>query len=98
MSSNVFEIIDKSKRRIRLTKKQWTHIITKHSYMVNYLADVEETIKNPVKIVPHDFGNLFDYYRYYKNRKNKLKFLKAVVKYLNGEGFILSSYFVTHIN
>lgn len=66
--------------------------------MSSYFVEIEETTKNPQKIVPRDVGNLFDFYSYYKHRKGKLKFLKVVVKYLNGEWFILSAYFVTDIN
>ena len=66
--------------------------------MSDYLAEVEETTRNPQKIIGRYIGNLFDFYNYYKHRKGKLKFLKIVVKYLNSDGFILSAYFVTHIN
>nr|MBI4156490.1 hypothetical protein [Candidatus Woesearchaeota archaeon] len=96
--NNVFEIVDKTGRKIRLTKERWKHINLRHPYMTNYLKEVEETIKSPQKIISHDMGDLFDYYNYFKHKKGKLKFLKAVVKYLNGKGFILSAYFVTHIN
>lgn len=93
-----FEIINNSGRIIHLSQERWTHITIKHPYMSNYLIEVKETIKNPHKIVSHEMGNLFDYYSYYKHRKGKLKFLKVVVKYLNGSGFILSAYFVGYIN
>ena len=94
----IFEVTDRSRRKIRLTKTRWEHITTKHPYMSNYLVDVEETTKNPKKIVRRDIGEIFDFYNYYKHKKGKFKFLKIVVKYLNGDGFILSAYFVTHIN
>ncbi len=98
MKNYIFEIVDKSGRKIYLTKERWKHITAKHSYMTNYLNDIEEAIKNPDKVIRHEIGNLFDYYGHYKHRKDKLKFLKVIVKYLNGKGFILSAYFVTHIN
>jgi hypothetical protein len=98
MNNYIFEIKDKTGRKIRLTKRQWEHIAIKHPYMANYLNEIEETIKNPDKIIQHNFGNLFDYYKYYKNRKDNLKFLKVIVKYLNGDRFILSAYFVKYIN
>ena len=94
--NNVFEITDKTGRKIRLTGKQWKHITTKHPYMSNYLNEVNETITAPDKIIPHTKGELFDYYKYYKHRKDKLKFLQVVIKYLNGDGFVLSTYFVTN--
>ena len=94
----IFEVIDKTGRKIHFSKERWNHIATKHPDMSNYLGEVEETTKMPQKIIPRDIGNLFDFYKHYKHKKGKLKFLKVVVKYLNGEGFILSAYFVTDIN
>ena len=91
-------MIDKTGRKIHLSEERWTHITIKRPYMSSYFVEIEETTKNPQKIVPRDVGNLFDFYSYYKHRKGKLKFLKVVVKYLNGEWFILSAYFVTDIN
>jgi len=35
----VFEVVDKTGRKIRLTKKQWKHMIKRHSYMERYLED-----------------------------------------------------------
>jgi len=94
----IFETTDKTGRKIRLTKERWSHITIKHPDMSNYLEETEETIKFSQKIIPHTRGRLFDFYKHYKHKKGKLKFLKVVAKYLNGEGFILSAYFVPRIN
>ena len=32
-----FEVVDKTGRKIRFTKRQWSHIIKGHKYMVEYL-------------------------------------------------------------
>lgn len=93
---NIFEIVDKTGRNLRLTQKPWSHITIKHSYMANYLEEIKEALISPTKIISHHKGNLFDYYKYYKQRQ-ELKFLKVVVKYLNGEGFVLSAYFTPKI-
>jgi len=94
---NVFEVMDKTKRKIRLTQNRWRHITIKHPYMTNYLAEVEDTIINSQNIIAHEYGDLSDYYKYFKHRKDDLKLLKVVVKYLNGDGFVLSAYFVKNI-
>ncbi|MBU1252026.1 MAG: hypothetical protein KJ905_03520 [Nanoarchaeota archaeon] len=94
----VFVVKDKSDRNLRLTRRQWTHITTKHPMLTSYLEKLKETLNDPDKIMPHEFGRLFDYYKYYKHQSGGAKFLKVVVKYLNGDGFILSAYFVKHIN
>lgn len=92
---NIFEIIDKTGRKIRLTKTQFKHILY-HKSMENYLEEIKETLKNPLKIIPHETGDLYDYYNY-KNRKEKAKCLQVVVKYLNGEGFVITAYFARYI-
>lgn len=66
--------------------------------MTIFLDKLEETLKNPDNIIQHKKGELFDFYKHYKHGKQNLKFLKVVVKYLNGDGFVLSSYFVRRIN
>jgi len=92
----IFEVIDKSGRKIRLTKKQFEHVIC-HKGMEKYIEEIKDTLKNPLKIISHEVGDLYDYYTYHKNRKAKAKYLQVVVKYLNGEGFVLTAYFVRYM-
>lgn len=91
---NVFEIIDKSGRKIRLTKERWSHITlhsSLHSYMTNYLEEIKEALTRPLKIVIHSLDDMkADYYLYLKEKK---LFLLAGVKYLNGEGFVATTFF-----
>lgn len=97
--NNVFEIKDKTGRKIRLTKKQWEHIASPsspHAYMTNYLEEIEQTLISPDKIISSIYDNYkSSYYKYYKNKK---EYLKIIVKYLNGDGFVISAYFVKNIN
>jgi len=59
--------------------------------MTNYLEEIKETLTKPDKIISSiSDENKVNYYRYYKKEK---KFIKVIVKYLNGDGFIVSSYF-----
>jgi len=86
----IFEIIDKTGRRIRLTKKQWSHMMRRHSYMIEYIEEIKETLQNPDKI-----KNYYDkgyYYKHYKYLKAPNRFILVVVKFLNGEGFVVTSY------
>lgn len=92
----ISEVVDKTGRIIHLTKERLSHIF-EHKGMDKYLEDIKNTLNNPDKIVPHNHGELYDYYKYYKHRKSNLKFLMVVVKYLNGKGFVLTSYFVPKI-
>jgi len=95
MTDSVFEVIDKSGRKIRLTKKQWSHITSPtslHAYMTNYLEEVKETLRNPDRMIESfNDESKVNYYKYYKNKKQNLK---VIAKYLNGEGFVITSYFI----
>lgn len=89
---DIFEIIDKTGRKIRLTDKQWKHIKQDHPNTV-LVEDIKESLKNPIKIIQKKIDSAF-YYIYFKHRKEPAKYLRTIVKYLNGEGFVITSYFV----
>ena len=96
MSENVFEVVDKSGRKIRLTNKQWKHIIRDHPEISDDEV-IKETLENPIKITQPYRVRKHYYYKYYKDRKFPDKFLMVVVKYLNGDGFVISAFYVRHI-
>ena len=94
---NVIEIIDKTKRTIFLSEERYKHIV-KHEEMQNKLEWVKETLENPIKIATYfPEENVKYYYRYYKEITLKAKYLRVIVKYLNGKGFIITAYFVEHL-
>ena len=93
----VLEVIDKTKRKIYLTKERYNHIL-KHSEMQNRLDDIKNTLENPIKITDYSLEEeVKHYYQYYKNAKSKAKYLRVIVKYLNGKGFIITAQFVDKI-
>jgi|SRR3989344_2956393 len=92
--TNVFEITDKTGRKIRLPNKQWRHIMKKHPYMEKYLEEIKETLKIPDKITEYSPDETIRYYyRRYKYVKSPNYFILVIVKYLNGEGFVITAYF-----
>ena len=95
---HIFEITDKTGRKIRLTKKQWTHITSPtspHAYMTNYLEEIKETLINPDKMVNSlSDDQKVNYYKYYKKRE---RYLKNIVNYLNGDGFVITAHYVAYI-
>jgi len=94
----IFEVIDRSGRKIQLRKDAWKHISIEHPELSNYLEHIQDTLKISTKITDHgEDENIKYYYRYYKNRKSSAKYLLAVVKFLNGTGFIITAYFVRNI-
>lgn len=95
---NVFEVIDKTGKKIRLTKRQWSQVTMKHPYMSAYLEEMKETVCKPDAITSYSLDeNIRYYYRYFKHIKSRNKYLLVVIKYLNGDGFVITSYFENKI-
>ncbi len=92
--NNILKTKDKTNRVIYLTNERYKHIAA-HPDMQNKLEEIKETLENPLNIIDYSGNkNIKYYYRYYKYRKSKVKYLRVVVKYLNGKGFIVTAYFV----
>lgn len=90
----VFEVTDKTDRKIRLTNYAWAHIMKRHPMMSAYMEEMQNALKNPTAVTNSIVdSNVHYYYSYLKNKKGPNKFLLVSVKYLNGDGYILSSYF-----
>ena len=91
---NVFEVIDKSGRKIRLTRRQWRETTLKHPNMASYLEEIKETLIRPDSITDYSIDeDVRYYYKYFKHIKSKNKYLLVIVKYLNGDGFVIKSFF-----
>ncbi len=91
----VFEVTDKTGRKIRLTRKQWSHITTKHPDLSNKEEEVKKVLEKPDLMLPHKFDE--DARNYYKYNKNEKAYLLVSVKYLNGNGFIITSFYTQNI-
>lgn len=94
----IFVITDSSGRKIRLTEEQWKHIMQDHQEIAPYLEEMKETLSNPTTITTFHYDDKVKYYcRYFKSRQSAAKYLLIIAKYLNGDGFIITSYFVRTI-
>ena len=94
----IFEVKDKSGRMIHLSNERWKHINQDHPEVAHHLEEIKDTLENPVKIASYSIDeNVKYYYRYFKERKSRARHLLVIVKYLNGNGFIITSYFVKSI-
>lgn len=93
-----FEVIDITKRKLRMTDFNWIHITKKHPEIASQKEKIIGSLEKQDKITESvkDQDTKF-YYQYYKNLPSHYKFVKTIVKYLNGEGFIISSHFVNTI-
>ncbi len=94
----VFEITDRTGRKIYLTKERWTHITNPaslHPYMANYLEEVKQTLIKPDLIVQQKFDD--SKANYYKHIKEEKVYLLVGVKYLNGKGFVITAFLTRKI-
>ena len=94
----VFEVICKTGRKLRMTDYNWLHIVRRHPEISSQKEKIIETLENPDKITESaDDEEAKYYYKYYKNLPSPYRFMRVIAKYLNGEGFIISSHFVKTI-
>ena len=94
----VFEIKDKTGRKLRMTDFNWHHISKRHPEIASQKEKIMETLENPDKITSSlEDKDVRYYHKYYKNLSFHYKFMRVIVKYLNGGGFIISSHFVKEI-
>ena len=92
-----FEVIDKSGRRIYITKERLKHI-KRHPKISSRIEDIKSILKNPHTITGHEVDeNARYYYGYFKNNDPEERYLLILVKYLNGEGFIITAFFTNKI-
>ena len=59
--------------------------------MEKYIEEIKDTIKNPDKIIEPLYNKRY-YYKNYKYLKKPNQFILVIVKYLNDDGFIITSY------
>jgi len=93
-SKTQFEIISKLDKRIRITKSYWDYVVAvKHPPMLKLEEDVKDSLVEPSEIRRSNRDpNVFIYYGRKLDRQKKLLFVCTVVKHLNGDGFIITTY------
>ena len=93
---NIFAVQEKNNKIIYLTKERWSHIIRSHS-TVN-IEDIRNTLEKPLLITKDkEEQDIRYYYKYFKTILSEEKYLMVVVKYLNGKGFIITSFYTDKI-
>jgi len=90
----VLQTIDKTGRNIYLTKERYKHIL-RHPEMHDRTEEIIATLKNPFNI--SDYSLEEDVKYYYKYIKPDGMYLRVIVKYLNGKGFIITAYLIDKI-
>ena len=93
----IFEVIDRYGRKIYLSRKHWQHIL-KHPHMHDQIDNIQLTLQNPTTIrYFEDDDKVRHFYKEFKNRDSLERFLLVSVKYLNDNGFIITSFFTNKI-
>ncbi len=92
---HIFKIKDKSNRIIRLTKERWKHIAKEHPEIQDF-EEIRTALISPLRIKPSKYDPDHVHY-YYKFNKEKKRYFMVAVKYLNGEGFIITAYYMRRI-
>ena len=90
----VFEVKDKIGRKIHLSKERWKHIRIEHPEIIEP-EEIKRVLIDSNKLLKSNRDpNVRWYYFYNKKRK---RYLKVSVKYLNGEGFVITAHYTTKI-
>ncbi|MBI4149630.1 hypothetical protein HY491_04230 [Candidatus Woesearchaeota archaeon] len=92
---NLFEIEDKRGRKIRLSIMQWKHISKEHPDITS-IEKIKDTLIYPTTVRPSDYDPecVRWFYRYIKEEK---LYLLVSVKYLNGEGFVITAHYTNKV-
>lgn len=89
-----FEVTDKFGRKVKLTRERiWAHIL-KRPEMAEEGELIKDTLKDPDEVRESMEDNTaWLYYKINPKGGKWNKFILVVVKLLNGEGFVLTSFF-----
>lgn len=95
MAPNIFEVRDKTNRKIRLTSERWKHIATEHPNVTN-IEEIKDTIIKPLVVKQSKYDPKSVRWHYSFNKAIK-RYLFVAVKYINGDGFIITAYYMRNI-
>jgi hypothetical protein len=95
--SVLFEVESYDGKRVRLTHVQWLHIVFFHPEVESELDKLERTLKKPEIVVEGATSDTKVCYRVFRVTPVSRKYLAVVVKVLDGEGFIMTSYYTERI-
>lgn len=91
-NTDVIEIIDsRNNVPIRLTYKQWAHIVEAHDYMSGCLDIVIETLSEP-DCIARGWTDELIALRHYAETVISEKTVIVVYKELNGDGFVITAF------
>lgn len=95
----IMTITDFEGQLIRLTARQWGHIVREHDPIERMQRAIRETLEDPQEVRKSrkapDIGRL--YYRWYTDTEKGEKWVCVVVKFLENDAFISTAYLARRI-
>jgi len=95
--SVLFEVKSYDGRRIRLTEVQWLHIVFFHPEVEGEQNRIKSVLKKPEVVVEGATSDTKVCYKMFRATPVSRKYLAVVIKVLDREGFIMTSYFTERI-
>ena len=93
----IFTIIDRNNKIVRLTNKQYKHI-QRHPHMHDSVERIKIALEKPTAVrYNEDDESVVYFYRESKEMDTFERYLLVSVKYLNGKGFIITSFYTNKI-
>lgn len=91
---NVFKVEDVNGKKVRLTRERWDYINVSHPGIGN-IDELIEVLKRPTAVRESDRDK--DVKWLYRFQKEEKLYLLVSVKYLNGEGFIITAHYTKKV-
>lgn len=92
----VFEVTDPANKKIRLLRKSYKHMNERHPELQDCWEMIKSVLQFPDSITESELDSTIRYfYKHVKQKRRLGKFLRVVVKYLNGSGIILTAHFIS---
>lgn len=93
----VFEVTSKLGKRVRLTEVQNLHITSRHRELGNQTGKMRITLEEPDSVWYSTAEDVHHFYKWFTQTPISEKYLLVIVKHLDDEGFIVTSFFVSKI-
>jgi hypothetical protein len=91
--SIIFEVTAYDDRIVRLSEAQWRHILFFHPEVESERVKIMEVVQKPEIVLEGATKDTRVCYRFYQSTPVTSKYLAVVIKVLDREGFIITSYF-----
>jgi len=93
----VLEVRSKLGKVIVLDENRWKHVL-EHPEMENQRFKIEETLVDPDEVRESVYtSSIWLFYKLYANTPVSEKYLLVVVEVLDGEGFIVTTFFTDKV-